>query len=620
MKKMHSTKKHQKAIDVDVKLPEDAVFRVFGSLLSDLDILPLNRKLRGALRARDGERLLEAASKYDPQCIVGLLGCNKSLGGALSFAKLYQVGALIKKFPFKLASINKEKRKAAALEKFEWGEQVCKLFNAENIRALQTLNEKHPKFYGVIEELREEIISVIGAEPDIEKVLANGQHGPGQTTAGQFRNGRVTKFYKYATVPYTVSRLALPHAKAAIEADPRWVGALQDWYRVQNNIPIILPIDMNAFWDFTLRIVDHSTIATVPKTALVDRTIEMGPTLNIFLQLGVDYVIRRLLRQRWGYYLNTQEKNQILALEGSIGNELATLDLKGASDTVSLAICELLLPPLWYDFLFDLRTGLSLLMDGESIKKTYRLEKMSAMGNGFTFVLETLIFGAATRVAMRRTNNWGKSAVYGDDIVLPSKAAPYLIELLELMGFYINEEKSFIDGPFRESCGTDYYLGHNVRPLFITDKFDTVPRLFHLLNSFLKIERDWDHVGLEFPLTTKLLRTWIPPDFLERYHGPYSEDTDTHVFDESKPLPRDKDGYRYFRRLVERAHVHKGRYKTYFFQKLMVDLRQVPVSQQVRPQKWDWQKRLDTGNAFDITRRGATKFCCVRSKLPDYYG
>lgn len=374
------------------------------------------------------------------------------------------------------------------------------------------------------------------------------------------------------------------------------------------------PISLDEFWEKILRTVDHSTIATVPKTAVVDRTIEMGPMLNIFLQLGVDAVIRRLLKRGWGYDLNTQERNQMLAEEGSITNQLATLDLKGASDTISLKVCELLLPPLWYNLLLELRTGIAIKSINNPLEcEVFKLEKMSAMGNGFTFVLESLIFGAATRVAMRRTGCWGKSAVYGDDLVLPSKAAPYLIEILDLLGFAINEDKTFVDGPFRESCGKDFYNGYNVRPLFITDKISTVPRLFHLLNSLRIEEQKWSWHAFEYPKTTQLLHTWIPKHFASRFHGPVTEDTDTHIFDDS-PLPFDKDGYKYFNRLVERARIFQTKGETFLFRKLMVSLRQAPV--QARP-KWDWTKKLDTGNAFDVTKRGATMFCCVRSELPD---
>jgi hypothetical protein len=101
----------------------------------------------------------------------------------------------------------------------------------------------------------------------------------------------------------------------------------------------------------------------------------------------------------------------------------------------------------------DLRSPKGVLVD-----KSYTFEKISSMGNGFTFALESLIFGALVRCAIRRTGSVKKSAVYGDDLIVPVTAAPYLKTLLEYFGFQLNEDKSFAAGPFRESCGKDFYL------------------------------------------------------------------------------------------------------------------------------------------------------------------
>lgn len=606
-------KRTKKPLDTNVKLPKDAIFRIFGKMLLDLDILPLSRSLHSAVRQRDVGALLEAVSIFNPQSIVEMLGNNKTSRGACTFAKIYQVGALIKKYPFKSKKITNQMRAAKALESFIKYEKVCYLYNTQNYRALCRLSQAHPDYYGLVDDLKEEIRLLIGDSPDIESVYEQGRHGPGQCTASQFKDGSVTKFYKFATLPYTVSGAARPHAIALISADPRWIGALLDWYRASRGIPMWMPISMDEFWSSILHVVDYSTLATVPKTAITDRTIEMGPSLNIFLQLGVDAVMRSQLKRGWGYDLNTQERNQKMALEGSKYDTFATIDLQGASDCISLKLCELLLPPLWYDLLLELRTGMCKIKIDNS-EKIYRLHKMSAMGNGFTFVLESLLFGAAARVAMRRSKSWGRSSVYGDDIIVPSDAANTLIDYLSLMGFSVNKDKTFITGPFRESCGKDYYNGYDVRPFFITKQIKKVSNLFHLLNSFALQEKKWEWHDMSYQHTTATLRTWIPEHFAQNYLGPWTEDTDTHLFSDA-PLRYDKDGYRYFNRLVERAHIQRTPKEMFFFRKLMVDLRQVPYDT-ARPQKWDWSKKFDTGNAFDVTKRGATFYSCVRSYVP----
>jgi hypothetical protein len=38
---------------------------------------------------------------------------------------------------------------------------------------------------------------------------------------------------------------------------------------------------------------------------------------------------------------------------------------------------------------------------------------------------------------------------------------------LEALGFQINQHKSFFEGPFRESCGKDFFRGFSVRPVYL---------------------------------------------------------------------------------------------------------------------------------------------------------
>lgn len=605
-------------LDISVSLPKDAALRIFREMLSDLDVCALDYELHAALRARDIPKLLKRLSRYDARSIVSRLDTTKA--NVSTFAKLYQVGALIKKYPF--AGLDTF---TPAFEKFSLLEERCRLFNTQNYRALLSLNKSHPDFFGILNDLRKEVYDLIGDAPDIDSVYANGLHGPGQTAGGQFTDGKVTEYFKYTELPYTVSTNALPHAKAAIETDPRWIGGLLDWYRESKSIPQWSPIKMDDFWLAVLRVVDCSEITSVPKTALTDRFIAMEPTLNVFLQLGVDRVLREKLRVSWGYDLNDQTKNQELAREGSLTNLLATLDLVGASDCIALMLVFLLFPPQWVALLLDLR------MERGHIKKLDRyihFNKLSSMGNGYTFVIESIIFGAATRVAMKRTRCYGKSAVYGDDIICPSGAVNLLVEILNLLGFEVNSEKSFTDGPFRESCGADFYLGHNVRPLFITKQFADVPSLFHIANSFKMLDEDWEWpYGHTFTRSRNLVLSWIPPDFRKRCRGPRSDSTNTHLFCD-EPLQRDGKGYRYFSALVERPLQFKPKrvdgYMKFHLRKLMVQPKAVErtwwdfIFIPERPiDKWDWRKKLARGNAFDITRRDHTFFKVVRSYLPD---
>lgn len=215
----------------------------------------------------------------------------------------------------------------------------------------------------------------------------------------------------------------------------------------------------------------------VPKSAKTDRAIIVEPWLNQLGQLAYgDYIARRL--KRFGVDLSDQERNKLLAREGSITGALATLDLSSASDSISTGLVEHLLPEPWFELLSRLRTGT--VIDKDRVEK--RLHKFSSMGNGFTFPLESLIFWALTRACC---DDREIVSVYGDDIICPTHRVGSVLSVLTSCGFTVNKEKSFWEGPFRESCGGDYLSGIDVRPCFITGPL-TGHDAFRLHNYYMR--------------------------------------------------------------------------------------------------------------------------------------
>jgi hypothetical protein len=147
------------------------------------------------------------------------------------------------------------------------------------------------------------------------------------------------------------------------------------------------------------------------------------------------------------------------------------------------------------------------------------------MGNGATFAIETLVFAAAAYAAEKHTFGcWMRdiTSVYGDDIIVPQLSAPYLITILEALGFSLNREKSFINGPVRESCGADWFQGTDVRPVFLKKQVNEVADLYYLRNAVYRwFARRW----LETPHLDELIKRYIPQRDL--YYGPLSD----HEFD-----------------------------------------------------------------------------------------
>lgn len=108
---------------------------------------------------------------------------------------------------------------------------------------------------------------------------------------------------------------------------------------------------------------------------------------------------------------------------------------------------------------------------------------VSSMGNGFTFPLQTALFSCAVSAAYqldslklvrpqvrhgRQTvTDLGNFGVFGDDIIVVKRAYRKVLRLLDILGFKVNAEKSFFEGPFRESCGGDFYEGQHARGIYI---------------------------------------------------------------------------------------------------------------------------------------------------------
>jgi hypothetical protein len=223
--------------------------------------------------------------------------------------------------------------------------------------------------------------------------------------------------------------------------------------------------------------VNHNKISFVPKTATSLRLIAVEPVLNGYLQKGVDVVLRRKLLQ-WGIDLSMgQTINSDMARLGSFDEPdgYVTIDLKNASDSISVELVRGILPSDWFALLDDMRPKYGLLPDGVK----HRFEKFCSMGNGFCFPLQTLIFAAFCRNAGAVK---GEFAVYGDDIIVRKSCLSKLLSTLAAFGFEVNARKSFTEGPFRESCGSDWYYGENIRPAVLNEWIDNVESLIKFFN------------------------------------------------------------------------------------------------------------------------------------------
>lgn len=230
-----------------------------------------------------------------------------------------------------------------------------------------------------------------------------------------------------------------------------------------------------------LRVVEGAVLFTVPKKTDIDRCACKEPDVNMFFQKAVGKHIRSRLR-KFGINLNDQSINRRLAKLGSETNNLATLDLSSASDTVTIELVRTLLPSDWFEYLDSIRSP-SVEVDGQVV----RTEMFSSMGNGFTFELESLLFYVLMRTVAYFEGSKGIISVYGDDIVIPSGMADMAIFVLTEFGFSVNEDKSFTTGPFRESCGGHYHYGVDVTPFYLKREPTHLTDLIRVANQL----RQW---------------------------------------------------------------------------------------------------------------------------------
>jgi hypothetical protein len=460
-------------------------------------------------------------------------------------AEGYLSTEVFSKFPFDIGI----DRAAVALDTFHAVENSL-LHSDKNLKALLSGSSSNPDFHYVFHTAKAKIRSALGPFNWSNCERGFG-FGPGACVGITRRIAQVPN--KFGKLKPTVTLQCLDLAVAAVCSNSAW----RDFHAS------VVGQDQEQW--FT--IVAGNKVTTVPKNAKTDRTIAVEPQMNMYIQKGIGSAIRsRLLRV--GVDLNDQTHNQRLALEGSLDGSLATIDLKSASDSVSWFLCQEILPSDWMSAIELSRSPRGVLPDGSSIY--YR--KVSSMGNGFTFELETLIFWAicSSVIDLMRLSD-RRLGIYGDDLIVPTDAARLLTSVLSCLGFTVNAKKTHVDGLFRESCGLHAHGGRDVTPFYIRENIDSPDRLILLANQVRAYSRK--RLGADYGCDKRFQTVWnaisncIPARY--RVYGPLFHDgqlNDSALgvnFDESHASVRRAkhqiDGYVYKRLLkVSRRRVLPG--------------------------------------------------------------
>lgn len=456
--------------------------------------------------------------------IDGLVTYGDSLAGqsytcATQHYVANQLAALIRKYPFPEGSVTFDPE-AEAVKKFWSAEHRCHRIN-QRFRGFL----KRSPFEYRLNQMRNYVTYAIGYAPKLQEVYELCDFGPGANVGVHGDDTHLAR--KLSSEEWSVSPSALQYGAASFAYHDQIFEYLirdhtsADILRSPNHA--MYSDDIGCFNQAYLKravLVTYNKIAFVPKTAKTYRSIAVEPLVNGYLQKGIDNLMRRNMK-RVGLDLSEQGHNIEAARKGSLDRSeegYVTIDLSSASDSMSIELVRNLLPPEWFELLNSVRSK-EFLIDGVQ----HSFHKFCSMGNGFCFPLQTLIFASVCSACGAGTA--GRDFyVYGDDIVVKQKFAKEVIELLNVCGFRTNRDKTFLEGPFRESCGRDWFDGEDVRPFILDFALDSLPALFKLLNLTRRNDRCTDY----FQEVRDFVISLIPTDL--RYMRPCEGNADTGYF------------------------------------------------------------------------------------------
>jgi hypothetical protein len=385
----------------------------------------------------------------------------------------HQIAALIRKYPWtpKESGIDPE---AVARASFLKNERRVAKVNKWFIARRKRVGKSVP-IEEYLHRSREWIRYVLRDEPPLARIYDKCDLTGGANVGV---HGDLTNLArKLLADGWTVTPTAVPYFAAALCANFHY--ASRTGARGVAGVQCLQVLKKDLYTCCT--VVDYNKVGFVLKTAETHRVMAAEPLALTYLQKGTDLVMRDFLR-RVGLDLRWQGPNQEMARKGSLddGEEgFATLDLKDASAFMSLGLCKSQLPPDWFNFLNRIRSP-SYRLPGEDRSTPYQM--FVSMGNGFCFPLQTLLFASFVHAVDPTARPGVDFRVYGDDIIVRKKIVHDVIALLKRVGFKTNKRKTCVEGPFRESCGANWYNGEDVTPMTLDYALDSLENMFKFIN------------------------------------------------------------------------------------------------------------------------------------------
>lgn len=350
------------------------------------------------------------------------------------------------------------------------------------------------------------VLSVKEGEDTILDIVP--RHGPGATNEGTLSQPNKYWFRRFDRLldsHYPQGKFTSPSGVSAV-GRPGFVRTSKSLAGRSFNVDFCDPPTIGI--DRALR---TSITRAVPKDSRGPRFISMEAKELMYLQQGQRRWLVRKIQQnalcRGHVNFDDQSINAALALEGSVSGLWATLDMKEASERVSVALVGELFLEFVFAALWATRSRWTLITFPETREEAERtieleLNKFSPMGSAVCFPIEALVFWALSVAAIQiSTRCSAKQAsdvvyVYGDDIIIPPEHVECVTKSLELFGLKVNTHKSFWRGPFRESCGMDAFSGCNITPIRLKKRIPMSKADAESLVSWAEVANQCEQVGL----------------------------------------------------------------------------------------------------------------------------
>lgn len=254
-----------------------------------------------------------------------------------------------------------------------------------------------------------------------------------------------------------------------------------DWFGSGSLEPKLLPFDFEP----------PSEMHAVPKSQKGPRLICAEPTAHQWMQQSIwRWLEGRLKHSPLGLSINfrSQEYSRERALDASLYGDMATIDLSSASDRLSTRLVEYIFQGHEIlDGMHACRTRMLRQSLTPHLAKYHLLRKFSTQGSALTFPVQSIVFSILSVWAvMLHDRNFdyrektlrkyfAEATVFGDDIIVPTRAIETVKLVLHECGLKVNQSKTYSGSNFRESCGMDAFRGVDVTPASILMPYDASP-------------------------------------------------------------------------------------------------------------------------------------------------